>query len=484
MKIVATTLIVLLASVAIATVKACAEEVVANNVATSKEAKLENERIGQKATMMKLEKSGQINRNIMATRPAKQGVAEHVKTMPRPRPMTTAQKEKVAEVKAKLQAAAESQRKKYKSMEESLTRKEVNDRIMQHVHAAEKMKPPHKLPKPVPRKNPLVSEQLHNQRNSKAKSATIGHANHEVNPVQVDTEDIVQHARMSVERAKNMPTSFEQWEERVKQKMTHQQTAAAAKKNNKITSSAVHRYASPATRDNLAKEIEAEGKTIPHTPYRMPIQEREQQVMSQASRNYPPPGHNHETQYPGIPQRKVWENKVQARLEAMKANPWMWEEMKKRVEDDREVQMSAPNHADHPFSPDHHRSPSAVHRYASPATRDNLAKEIEAEGKTIPHTPYRMPIREREQVINQASRNYPQSGPNYETQYPGIPQHKVWENKVQARLEAMKANPPNLMWEEMKKRVEDDREVQMSASNHADHPLFPRRYPSPHPHLG
>lgn len=357
MKIVATTLVVLLASVAITTIQACDEEVVTNNVATLKEAKLENERIGEKAAMMKLEKSSQINRNVMATRPTKQGAAEHVKTMPRPRPMTTAQKEKVEEVKAKLQAAAESQRRKYKSMEESFTRKEMNDRIMQRVHAAEKMNPSHKLPKPVPRKNPLVSEQLHNQRNSKAKSATIGHANREVNPVRVDTEDIVQHARMSVERAKNMPSSFKQWEERVKQKMTHQQTAAAAKKNNKVTSSgAVHRYASPATLDNLAKEIEAEGKTIPHAPYRMPIREREQQVMSQASRNYPPPGHNYKT-YPGIPQRKVWENMAQARLEAMKANPWMWEEMKKRMEDDREVQMSAPNHADHPFFPRRYPSP-------------------------------------------------------------------------------------------------------------------------------
>ena len=186
MKIVATTLVVLLASVAIVTIQACDEEVVTNNVATSKEAKSENERIGEKAAMMKLEKSSQINRNVMATRPAKQGAAEHVKTMPRPRPMTTAQKEKVEEVKAKLQAAAECQRKKYKAMEESLTRKEMNDRIMQRVHAAEKMDPSHKVPKPVPRKNPLVSEQLHNQRNSKAKSATIGHANHEVNPVRVD----------------------------------------------------------------------------------------------------------------------------------------------------------------------------------------------------------------------------------------------------------------------------------------------------------
>ena len=352
MKIVATTLVVLLASVAITTVQACAEEVVANNEATSKEAKSENERIGQKAAMMESERSSQINRN-MATRP-KQAAAGHVKTMPRPRPMTTAQKEKVAEVKAKLQAAAESQRKK---MEESLTRKEINDRIMQRVHAAEKMEPSHKRPKPVPRKNPLISEQLHNQRNSKVKSAaTMGHANHEVNPVQVDTEDIIQHARMSVEHAQNMPSSFQQWEERVKQKMTHQQTAA--KKNNKMTSSgAVHRYASPATRDNLAKEIEAEGKTIPHAPYRMPIREREQQVMSQASRNYPQSGPNNYKTYPGIPQRKVWENMAQARLEAMKANPWMWEEMKKRVEDNREVQMSAPNHADHPFSPRRHPAP-------------------------------------------------------------------------------------------------------------------------------
>ena len=323
MKIVATTLVVLLACVAIATIQACAEEVVANNVATSKEAK--SERLGQKAAMMELQRSSQIHRN-MATGARQAAAAKRVKTMPRPRPMTTAQKERVEEVKAKLQAAAENRRIKYKSMQEA--RKEMNDRIMHRVHAEEKMGP--------------GLEQLHNQRNSEAKSAAIGHANYEVNPVRVDTEAIVKHAKMAVERAENMPSSFQQWEERMKEKMTHQRTAA--KMNDKVISSAVHRYVNPEIRNNLAKEIEAEGKKIPRAPYSMPLRERGQQAINQASHNYPQPGPNYKT-YPDVPERKVWENMVQARLEAMKENPQVWEEMKNRVE------MSAP---DQPFSPRRH----------------------------------------------------------------------------------------------------------------------------------
>jgi hypothetical protein len=313
-------LTVLLACVAVTFVQACdAEQVVADKAATM--------------DAIKLEKSRQMQRN-RAIEEARQAAAaaEHVKTIPRPI-SATSQKERQEQMVAKLEAAAEMQRMKYKSI------KEMNDRIAHRyrVHAEEKMRPPQKEPKPKP---------------PRPSPPTLNLQENEVNPVRVDSEAIVQNAKKAVERARNLPKSFKEWEARMKQKMTarsHQQTAAKQNSNNiRVVSPAAVTLASPAIRNDLVKEIEMEGEMMKsHAPYH---HVGRSQVINQAARprdpkTYPMP----------LPQeQKAWENAVQARLEAIKANPNQWEEMRKRVEE--KVEMSGPRNHDYP-SPPRHRYP-------------------------------------------------------------------------------------------------------------------------------
>ena len=330
MKIAAAIFVVLLACVAITFVQACDEEVKTNNAATSSEVKSEKEKMmGQKAAIVDKIRSDPTEKDIakyrsMVTR-ARQ-TAQHAKT--NPGPMSTAQKEREEQVRAKMQVA--SPRTNYKSMEE--VRKEVN---VQHAELGTNMaQKVHTYP-------------LQNRKNSEAKSVTV--EEDEVNPALVDTEAVTQHAKMAVERAKNLPSSFKEWKERMKQKTaaakanTHQEVSTKnnVQNNNIRVASSVNKYTSP-SHDDLVKEIEVEGKTATTNPgpYHMPLEDRSEMTKQAETMS------SHEPKTYPLPARKVWEDMVQARIEELKANPQKWEEMKNRVE-----KMEMPYQYTRPYKP-------------------------------------------------------------------------------------------------------------------------------------
>lgn len=128
--------------------------------------------------------------------------------------------EREEQLKEKMQAA--NLRVNFRSMEDF--RKEMNFRSTEDVRKemnmqhAEEMNMVQKV-----HMHPQDWDDLQTQMNNGAKTATVDEVN-EVNPVLVDTEAIIQQARMAVERAKNLPSSFKGWEERMKQKMAAART--------------------------------------------------------------------------------------------------------------------------------------------------------------------------------------------------------------------------------------------------------------------
>ena len=339
MKIVVATLFVLLACVAVAFVQACDDEkVTTNNVATSSKMKSENERMMEqkaatvdeiKSRMYDLSEKDIAKYRSMAMR-ARQA-AERART--NPGPMSTTQKEREEQVSAKMQAVSPSTH--YKSMG---VRKEAN---VQRQQAESEMNLAQKVHTYL-----QVLEHQQNQMNNEAKSATV---DEEMNPVLVDTEAITQHAKMAMESAKNLPSSFKKWKEHVKQKMaaakanTHQEVSTKNNvQNNDIrVASSVNKYASP-THNDLVKEIEVEAKTAATTPrpYLMPLEDRSKMTKQAETMS------SHEPKSYPLPAQKVWEDMVQARIEELKANPQKWEEMKNRVE-----KMELPYQYTRPYKP-------------------------------------------------------------------------------------------------------------------------------------
>lgn len=331
MKVLASTLIVLFACVAI---QACDEKATTNNVAfiSSEAAKLENERMleQKKAAVEKI-------KSRMSTLSEKDIANIGIWPCGQDSPVTTSQNEKEEKVRENMQAAAlMSPRLKYRSMEK--VRNEMKD-IVQRAKVAKT------LAQRV-HTQPRVSEQLQNQ----AKTANLKiNKENEVNPVVVNTEEIIQHAKMAVERANSLPSSFEQWEERMQQKMaamkanTHQEVATKKdmQNNNIRVASSANRYTSPIRNRDLAKEIEVEGRTAAAAhhaansgPYYMSqFEDRSQVTNKQAAEMMSSRGPTYKTYPRPGGARKIWENMMQARIEELKANPQKWEEIKKRMKE-------------------------------------------------------------------------------------------------------------------------------------------------------
>ena len=339
MKVLASTLIVLFACVAI---QACDEKATTNNVAfiSSEAAKLENERMleQKKAAVEKIKSrmSTLSEKDVAKYRDLALRARQSAKTNPAG-PMTTSQNEKEEKVRANVQAAAlMSPRLKYRSMEkvknemkDIVQRAKVAKTLAQRVHT-----------------QPRVLEQLQNQ----AKTANLKiNKENEVNPVVVNTEEIIQHSKMAVERANSLPSSFEQWEERMQQKMaamkanTHQEVATKKdmQNNNIRVASSANRYTSPIRNRDLAKEIEVEGRTAAAAhhaansgPYYMSqFEDRSQVTNKQAAEMMSSRGPTYKTYPRPGGARKIWENMMQARIEELKANPQKWEEIKKRMKE-------------------------------------------------------------------------------------------------------------------------------------------------------
>ena len=178
------------------------------------------------------------------------------------------------------------------------------------------------------------------QKHSEAKSASAVDTETVMDKVRFDTDSIVEDAKKAAKRAMNLPSSFKDWENRMKQKMaamkanSRRQDVSTIKtgvqnKEDKIrVASSATRYANPTVKE-LVKEIEVEGKTpdADSAPYLMPLEEMSQQAAKTMSSNGPMTS----------PQRpaasKNWEDKLQARIEELKANPSnQWEDMERRVE--------------------------------------------------------------------------------------------------------------------------------------------------------
>lgn len=332
MKIVPVAFFVLTICVAITFVQTCDEEVAKNNVAASaNEMKSERERMTeQKAAIVDMIKSKMSDlsdeditqyRNILMR--ARQA-AEHAKSNRRPM-STTQNSDREEQIRANLQAA--SPRTNFRSMEE--IRNRVSVQHAEEKNAAQKVQ---------------FLDHLQNHMNSEAKSATVDEEN-EVNQIVVDTEAIIQHAKMAVERAKNLPSSFKEWEEHMKQKMaaskanTHHQDIAtknSVQNNNIRVASSVNKYASPSHKD-LVREIEVEGKAAAAKfgRYLTPFEDRSE-TTKKAERMT-----SHSPHTIPLP-RKEWEDLIQARIEALMANPQKWEEIKKRMEEEN-AKISAPH---------------------------------------------------------------------------------------------------------------------------------------------
>ena len=323
---IAAILFVLVGCVAVTIVQTCEEEVAQTNTATLNKMKSEREKIlEQKAAILDMIKSkisdlsekdiAQYRNVLMRGRQAAERAKSNYK------PMSTAQiLERGEQIRANLQAA--SPRTNYRSMED--TRKGVNAQHAGETNAAHRVQ---------------VLDHQQNHMNSEAKSATVDEEE-AVNQITVDTEDIIQHAKMAVERAKSLPSSFKEWKEHLKQKMaaaakanTHQEVATknAVQNNNiRVAASPVNRYTDTSHKD-LVNEIEAERETaaVKPQPYLMPFDDKNLETTKQAETM-----HSHQPHPVPIP-RKEWEDMVQARIEALKGNPQKWEEIKKRVEQEK-----------------------------------------------------------------------------------------------------------------------------------------------------
>ena len=235
-------------------------------------------------------------------------------------------KEREEQLKEKMQAA--NPRMNFRSMED--IRKEMNAQHAEELNVVQKV-----------HMHPQDWEDLQTQMNNEAKTAMVGELN-EVNPVLVDTEAISQHAKMAVERARNFPSSFKEWEKRMKQKMAAARTnsfpQAVANENDvhnyngTRVATSIRKHESPSRKD---LEIEIVVDAAANSPFKDGSKIAEQEKMTSS----------HPRTYP-LPARKVWEDMVQARIEELKANPQKWEEMKKHVE-----KMEMPYRYTRPYKP-------------------------------------------------------------------------------------------------------------------------------------
>ena len=216
--------------------------------------------------------------------------------------------------RARIQVAKPRPRTDFRSMENRM--KGAN---MQHAAVRE-----HTYPQPGQR----------NQMNNEAEITKTGQ--NQVHPVSVDADAIIQNAKMAIERTKNLPSSFKEWEEHVQRKFE------AAKDNFKHLSEEVaNKNGLPqniklaSSQKDLENEIEAEGKIAAARPqpYLKPFEDRSDIAAKQAETMHAQP-----MSYPQS--QKEWEAVIMARINALKTNPKLWEEIKERVE--KKAKMSAP----------------------------------------------------------------------------------------------------------------------------------------------